>query len=1033
MRRPAFALASWLLLLVPGQAAPQNQPDPALEAYQFASGLYGEKLYELAAKEYERYLERFDDHEKVPDALLRLGDCYLELGVYDKSVRTLERLTQRHSRFKDLPEALYRLGRSRLELGQLDAAAKAFAEIGERYERHELAAPALYWQGEALFRSDAHEEAAKVLSRFVERHSDSPFQTFGRFTLGWAYFRTDQLEKAAEAFRAVLSDRDHAELHAEARYLLAESLYRRNQLEEALREYAKVPEDSDYGEAAQAGRAWSYSQLERHADASLAFASLAEAHPDSEEIGTYQLQAGISAYRAADYDRALSLLEQRRGSKLPEAEAAYWRGQSLLKSQRAEPALEEFSRVARGNPSDELAVRGWIGAGDALFELKRFEEAARSYDRAADRSPDEELKAYALHASSLCFQRLGRPEEAVKRADLLLASGGPGSWQAEAAFAKAEGLFEAGQYDVAASTYARVAEESTDAERKRAATYKLGWSRFRQEAWEPAREAFTRAADLYTDRPEGDESRFLAAQCALRLGDLDTADRELRQLDRRGGDFADEARLERARLFDQQDRPDDALKLYSQTLEKGGTDQTLALALYEQAGLAARTGRSDLARSSFERLIRDHSQFDELVALSRHGLGWALIEAGESERAIESVTPILSDKKSREDLVEGSLRLVGAAYRQMGQPEKAIGAFEELVKRFPKGRSALEARFGIGVCQATAGDARSASRTLSRLASEELPSELADKVLYELAHAYDAMKDPKSALATRQKLVQTCPSSELVSETLFRMGESSYGENDFGSAADIYLKVATESSGELQEKALYKLGWSRRQAKSHTAAAEAFLNLGSRFPDSELAGEAFYLAGDSLVQVEAYQEATVPFEALLQRFPKHELVPRALFEMGRCEAKRERWDEALECLTRHARQYGESEHAFEASFWIGRCQEAKGRFPSAIQSYQRVTELSQGPTAAEAQLRIGECYAKQKDLDRAIAEMLKVKFLYGHPEWVAEASLRAAELFVAREQPDRARKLIQDVVKEGPSDAAWMARAQQRLTELNER
>ncbi len=1030
MTRRAIVLSGWLLLI--GAATATAQTDAALDDYHFANGLYGEKLHELAAKEYERFLEQHSGHEKVPDVLLRLGDCYFELGDHRRAIAPLDRLRRKHPRFADLPEGLYRLGRCLLEAGQIDDALARFTEIEENHGRHELAPAARYWRGETLFRAERHAEAAEVLTQFVRQHADSPYRSFAQFTLGWAAYRSGRPEDAVAAFRAVIQDRARTELHDEARYLTAESLYQLARFEDAGREYARVPAESSYGEPAASGAAWCLAQLERHGDAAQAFAQLVQSHPDSERAPDHRLQAGICAYRAEDYASALRLLDAGSG-ELPRAEASYWRGQANLKIGQPKAALTEFERVGRERPEPELAARAGIGAGDALFELDRFEDAARQYDAAASGAPTDELKSYALHAASLCFQRLGRAEEAVARADRLLENGASGSWQVEAGFARAEGLFDAGRFEEAATTYERVAAEAPDPQRKRAALYKLGWSHYRREAWPEARAALLQAAEAFGKGGESDECRYLAARCLLQTGAAEDALEELSRLGRRGGDYADEARLERARLLDQAGRTDEALAEYDETLRAGGGKETLALALYERAGLTARLGRFDEARKAYALVLEQFSDMEELAALSRHGLGWALLEAGDAEGALKAVRPILQQGDARPDLVEGSLRLTGAAHRKLGRPDRAIEAFRELAKQFPKTRSAVEAQFGIGVCQAASDEHRQAARTLEKLLRSEPPNDLLDKVLYELAMSYDALSDHKRALATRQKLVASCATSPLVSETLFRMGEASYGSDDFGAAAELYLKVADASGGGLQEKALYKLGWSRRQAGDQTAAAKAFLDLANRFPESDLAGEALFLAGESLMKTGALEEAVLPFDALVERFPSHDLAARALFQSGQCEARRERWDSALQRVNRHAKRYADSEHAFEVSFWIGRCHEGRGRFPSAIQSYQRVTELSDGPTSAEAQVRIGECYVQQKDLDRAIAEFLKVKFLYGHVEWIAEASLRAADCFLQKEQPERARKLLQDVIEQGPRDAAWVERARALLARLNER
>ncbi len=87
--------------------------------------------------------------------------------------------------------------------------------------------------------------------------------------------------------------------------------------------------------------------------------------------------------------------------------------------------------------------------------------------------------------------------------------------------------------------------------------------------------------------------------------------------------------------------------------------------------------------------------------------------------------------------------------------------------------------------------------------------------------------------------------------------------------------------------------------------------------------------------------------------------------------------------------------------------------------------------AAEAQFRIGECYAHLQERDKAIVDYLKVVYLYPEQtQWVSQAQFRAANMYEEIGKEEEAMLLYQKIL-DTSQNAALIAEAQQRIVELN--
>jgi TolA-binding protein len=101
-----------------------------------------------------------------------------------------------------------------------------------------------------------------------------------------------------------------------------------------------------------------------------------------------------------------------------------------------------------------------------------------------------------------------------------------------------------------------------------------------------------------------------------------------------------------------------------------------------------------------------------------------------------------------------------------------------------------------------------------------------DKVLYQLAHAYELGGDLEAALQVLNRLVREYPHTSLLDEAHFRRGELMFALHNYRGAEDAYATIlATRTHTPFFERALYMHGWSLYKQDRLEDALQSFFGV----------------------------------------------------------------------------------------------------------------------------------------------------------------------------------------------------------------
>jgi len=987
--------------------APAAALDEGDDQYQFVVGLHERRMYEMAAREAERFLEDHSGHPKAELARYRLALSLYELERHDEASEHFRVLARRPD-FEFRAEASFRLAECALTRDDLEEAADALERV-ERLDVDYLAVPAALLSGDVALRRERHDEARRHYERALASGDEPAVEADALYGLAWCAFgdgRHDDVPALVDRF-----DERHADdpRRDELLFLKGESLLERERPADALAAYRSVRE-GDYVDAAWRGRGFALAALGDHAAAAQRFGALVERFPDSELVAEALLHQGLHLVRAGEPARALGALESPRAE--PGAALMFWRAEARRALGDETGALRDLERALTLPASSELASRIRSARGDLLVDLGRTDEALDAYE---DASTD-----YGLHAAAIASLDAGDTARARTLARRLLSEYPDSPLRARAALALGEASFQDGDLDEAQAAFEEALRDAELAEQARA---RIAWCRYLRGEHAAAAGLFDEIARV--GGPEAEEALFMAGRAHEDAGETARAvDAWSRYLERfPQGRWAREALLRVSRHAD----AEQAERGLERVLERGADDELAARALHELAERLSSEGRPGEAAERYARLIERHRD-SPLVPPARYGLAWCLVELGDHEAAIDALRRLLAAPDAEHELLAAGLELLAWAGRAGGDVEAAEEGYRGLLALGVQDERLVDvARVVVGAL-ADAGRRDDAQRLLEALL-DEVDSQAARRRarLEAVWTALDrgALDDAERHVARLLVAGEPDPSA---AEAAFFVGEALFDAGETERALVLYETAGVESSPVAAE-ALYKEGFTRLRHDDLAGAEDCFARFTERHPDSDLYGECLFLAGEAAFRRGDFGRAVSWLEDAREETSGHAVQPKVLFRLGSALCQVERYEDAERVLADLARRFPDFENGTEGELWRARALAASGRGRAAREAFERVVARDRGVLAARARLGLGGLHLTEGRTDDALSEFLKVAVLYAHDEEVGNALLLAGQCLESMGDRERARGRYEELLQRFPG-SRFAETARRRLGEL---
>ena len=1026
--RASGALIAMLALLLQALAVPAVA-DQAEDQFNFATGLFIEGDYELAAEEYEAFLAKHAGNPLAGDAQFRLGESLMRLERFKDAVAPLQDYVKRGDTKPDqLAAAYFRLGRAHTELESYETAAGFYGAFVQKFPKHEQAPGARYWAGECSLRAGKFAEAGAAFQQALPQVKGGQYESFCIYGLASSLMSLTQYGPAAQHLQDVVNRFGEESFAPDAALRLAQCYSELKRPDDALRAYETVERlhgDKLLPEALM-GKATVLYRTGKLQQAAALFGKVAAEHTGHELAPAAGFNAGSALFNLNRYGQALPLFEALAAKEGQYRVASlYWQGMCLLELERPADALNP---LLAAEAEGEYQVRARFAVGDAQYELGQLDQARKSYEALVAQFPGDDLADDALHAAATAAAALKDNADALALAARLIKDY-PGSPLAgRARFLTGDALFRQGKFAQAAEVFnALLAQEAPGVGQERI-LYKLAWCAYRQEKPEDATALFRRVAAEHPDSDLAGESLYMAGKL---LSDLALHEDALAVYDECVAKYPRSSAAANAAYAG-------ALAEFSLKNWQGAAERfNVFLAAHTDSDLVPQVRfylaesqfgaeQFDAARSTYAALVKDHPDSD-LVPEALYGAAWCLRQKGAHKGAKGAVAAFEAVQAEFPKSATGakSLYWAGRSLMDMEQYEAARARFAEVLAHPQAGETADAAAYSTANCLLQEKAYDEAIESYAAFLAEYPKSDRRVRVLYDLAWAHRGRGEEERARQYFLQVGEQADATGLKGDALFRVAEVLYGEERYEQAARLYTRIiALEEVGFL-DKAWYKLGWCREKLGQWPEALEAYRKVAQDHPESDLAADSALRAARMLQQTGKHEDAVAELAGLLQRPGLHEgLAARARFAQAESLRSLGKWVDALPLYRALVGPDSGFQPAYSAHFGVGTCTMELGAFTDATDAFNRVIEQTETETAARAQLALGEVLYRQKEFAEAGRAFLKVNILYGYPKWKARGLLRAAQAFDKAGRKDRAERYLKKLTTDFPEseDAAEAAK-----------
>jgi TolA-binding protein len=594
-----------------------------------------------------------------------------------------------------------------------------------------------------------------------------------------------------------------------------------------------------------------------------------------------------------------------------------------------ESAYREVLAVT-GDPGLQLKVRRRLAglevlsseAGDdGLAAADAWSGAIAAYQALLQDYPDAAGRDQLLYQMARAQDMNGQGDQAVRLMEQLSFEYPDSGHVAEAEFRKGEAYFGEGDYRRAEQAYARVVQADTGNDYFANSMYMLGWSRFKQDDYAAAVQAFIQALDhlmvsnnQLDQMPRGD--REMAADCFRVLavifsyqGGSDAIAASFRGLEERPYQYLVYESL--GQLYLEQERYQDSAETFAGYISQYPESpvahefQWNIIGVYETAGFpgqvisgkVAYVQQYSVTGSYWEAVGQDQralirprlQQYIDELARHYHSLAQGSTDDVAREYYLGAAKYYATYVQSfpLEENIPTMILLMAEAREGSGDYRRAIADYEWMAYEYPQHQQAAEAGYAAILAHlALASEVEEDRLALidSQLAFARVftADPRAPVVLGQAATRLLQERHYPRAVQAAADLVawQPYPGDELVMPAWLVIGHGEFEQGDYPEAEQAYLQALalmpeqdSRQAGTMEQLAssIYRQGELAAASGQHLAAADHFARVIELTPDSDVRVNAQYDAAISYRQARDLDHANALFRDFRERYPGHEL------------------------------------------------------------------------------------------------------------------------------------------------------------------
>jgi tetratricopeptide (TPR) repeat protein len=208
--------------------------------FSYALKLFDEKFYELAAKQFSRFVNRYPNSNRVAEAAYYTGLSLYNINDYANARVEFQGVAVNYPSSTRAAESWYMMGECYTSMGKNEEAAKAYEMVKNLQPDHPVAAKSILRAGEVYQQLNELDKAEQLYILLQNRYLESPEYFSAVLDHGSLYIQKGERGKATEKLQKVLDSNCSELLKAQALYLLGEMERSGGYLSNAVDYYQKI-------------------------------------------------------------------------------------------------------------------------------------------------------------------------------------------------------------------------------------------------------------------------------------------------------------------------------------------------------------------------------------------------------------------------------------------------------------------------------------------------------------------------------------------------------------------------------------------------------------------------------------------------------------------------------------------------------------------------------------------------------------------------------------------------------------------------
>ena len=403
------------------ESSPAETESPDQRQLNYANALFGRKLYDLAAPEYEKFIGAYSGAPGRASAYFYLGECYRALGRTAAAKSSFQTVIDQYGDSEFIGPAAYGVAEILFTQKDYDSALPLFHRAAAKTKESALALSARYFEARCLENLNQKDEARDAYQQVIDsKNANNAYRDDSRLAVGAILLARGKKSDALKQYEALANETKKPPLKAEA-------TVRAGMLAVELAQGEKGKGDEDMAKKAasllqngknlaEAGKWRGIAQvgLLRLQYQSGQYEQLIAGYKRDQEqipeevrpemmllVGNSQRQLGHAKEAEEIYQKIIAAYPSREEAK----DAQYQRLINLYNSNS--PSLQaEVNAFLDSNPSEERAAQAKLLKAEALYKAQNFTEAAVLYNDLRSSQLSPKLRAESAYKLGWCYVQL---------------------------------------------------------------------------------------------------------------------------------------------------------------------------------------------------------------------------------------------------------------------------------------------------------------------------------------------------------------------------------------------------------------------------------------------------------------------------------------------------------------------------------------------------------------------------------------------------------------------------------------------------